>query len=78
METGGPTGARPAGPARRSSQHAVRGGGDFKASRGAGRPGEGARGLGRRATRMPRAAGARVRGRRAVRCGAALALNISV
>jgi hypothetical protein len=42
---------------------------NFEVSRGAGRPGEGTRGLGRRATRMPRAASARVCGQRAARRG---------
>jgi hypothetical protein len=56
------------------------GGEDFQASRGARRPREGARDLGRRAVRMPRAVGARTRGRRATRRagGMALAFNISV
>jgi hypothetical protein len=62
--TGGPTGACPA---RRSSRHAVRGRGNFKASRDAGRPGERrARGLGRRGARMPRVRRGVARGRRRV------------
>jgi hypothetical protein len=58
-------------PVRRGARAGTRcEGGNFKASRGAGWPGEGARGLGRRAARMPRAAGARARGRRVGRRGA--------
>jgi hypothetical protein len=69
--TGGPTGACPAGPARRSSRHAVRGGGNFKASRDAGRPEERhARGLGRRRAQMPRAGRGLVHGGAALRAGA--------
>jgi hypothetical protein len=67
--TGGPTGSSSGrfGAAREPTRGAR---GDFKASRGTERPGEGARGLGRRAAWMPRAASARAawRWRSTFRC----------